>query len=219
MLTRPPETTPTTSIHYPTSSDSQLVQQALAGDQAAFEALVHRYEAPLLRLIAFYVHQYDEAHDILQQVWLQLYLSLSTLHTSGSLKPWLVKVARNRCIDVLRSKRVLSFSELEVHEDDESALLLTPMLASHLTLEDLAERHDLQHCIQRAIAMIPAQYRSVVWQYYRAEMTFPEIGRTLHMTESTAKTRFQRAKPFLRAALLMLLDLPAETGSPANSPP
>ncbi|HZU68559.1 MAG TPA: hypothetical protein VFA09_14880, partial [Ktedonobacteraceae bacterium] len=61
MLTRPPETTPTTSIHYPTSSDSQLVQQALAGDQAAFEALVHRYEAPLLRLIAFYVHQYDEA--------------------------------------------------------------------------------------------------------------------------------------------------------------
>ncbi|HLG77532.1 MAG TPA: hypothetical protein VFA09_03860, partial [Ktedonobacteraceae bacterium] len=61
MLTPLQQPTSPTALAYPTSSDSQLVQQALAGDQAAFEALVHRYEAPLLRLIAFYVHQYDEA--------------------------------------------------------------------------------------------------------------------------------------------------------------
>ncbi|HLH63225.1 MAG TPA: sigma-70 family RNA polymerase sigma factor [Ktedonobacteraceae bacterium] len=220
MLTLTQERTSTTGIHYPAITDSNLVQQALAGDQKAFESLVHRYEAALFRLIYFYVHEYDEAHDILQQVWLQLYLSLSTLHTAGSLKPWLVKVARNRCIDVLRSKRLLYFSDLEVSDDEESGLLLAPLPATNLTLEEVAERHDMQRCIKRAIEMIPVQYRSVVWHYYLAEMTFPEIGQTLHMTESTAKTRFQRAKPFLRTALMTLLDIPAETvKTPANKPP
>lgn len=205
---QPQKSLSATAIQPPTIADSHLVQQALAGDQQAFEVLVNRYQTALFHLVYHYVREYHEAHDILQQVWLQLYLSLATLHPTGNLRPWLMKVARNRCIDVLRSRRLLFFSELVASDDDDGEPLFAPFLATTLTLEELAEHHDVQQCIQRAIEMIPAQYRSVVWHHYVAEMSFPEIGRKLNIPESTAKTRFQRAKPFLRAALRVQLDIP-----------
>ena len=52
--------------------DNVLFQQALAGDQEAFEALISRYQHSLFRHIYRYVGEYHEAHDVLQQVWLQL---------------------------------------------------------------------------------------------------------------------------------------------------
>ena len=63
----------------PETSDGVLVQKALAGDQEAFEGLLSRYEKVLFDVIYFYVGEYHEAHDVLQQVWLQLYLSLHPL--------------------------------------------------------------------------------------------------------------------------------------------
>src|SRR5207245_5627649 len=106
--------------------DNVLFQQALAGDQEAFEALISAYQHSLFRHIYRYVGEYDEAHDVLQQVWLQLYLSLPTLHPYVQLKPWLFTVARNRSLDVLRRKRLLSFSEIETGiEEDEVTFLDT----------------------------------------------------------------------------------------------
>ena len=185
----------------PETSDNALVHQALIGDQAAFEALVNRYKHSLFRLIYRYVGDYHEAFDVLQQVWLQLYLSLATLHSKQHIKPWLFTVARNRSLDVLRRKRLPAFSELEAgHEEGEAASWeAIPDLSP--TPEDLAERRDLQHAIGRAIQALPHKYRSVVLLYYADQLTFTEIGQVLNIPDSTVKTRFYRAKPFLRAVL------------------
>ena len=51
----------------------------MIGDQEAFEVLVSRYKKSLIGLIYHYISEYHEAEDVLQQVWLQLYLSLDTL--------------------------------------------------------------------------------------------------------------------------------------------
>jgi RNA polymerase sigma factor (sigma-70 family) len=185
----------------PETSDSVLVHQALTGDQEAFEALISRYKKTLFGLIYHYVGEYHEAHDVLQQVWLQLYLSLATLRPKKQIKPWLFTVARNRSLDVLRRKRLPSFSEVETgHEEDEAASWET-ISDSSPTPEELAERRDLQQAIQRAIQALPRKYRAVVLLYYADQLTFSEIGQVLNMPGSTVKTRFYRAKPLLRAAL------------------
>ena len=183
------------------TSDTTLVHQALAGDQDAFEALVSRYQRSLLQLIYRYVGEYHEAQDILQQVWLQLYLSLPTLDPHVHVKPWLFTVARNRSVDALRRRRLLFFSELEtVNEEDEATYLDTIPDTSPMTEEEI-ELRDLQREIQRAIHTLPCIYRSVVSLYYREQMNYTEIGRTLMMSVSTVKARFHRAKPFLRDVL------------------
>jgi RNA polymerase sigma factor (sigma-70 family) len=190
-----------TKRHVPEISDGVLAQQTLAGDQQAFEALVKRYSTPLFNFICRFLGDYDQACDISQQVFLQLYLSLSTLRTGDPLKAWLFQVARNRCLDELRRKHAIHFSELESVSDEDELSPLAAMPDTSPLPEELAERHDLQERLQQAIEALPPKFRSVVLLRYAGQLSFAEIGQVLNMPEATAKTYFQRAKPLLRTAL------------------
>ncbi len=106
-------------IHAHEITDGTLVQQTLAGDQRAFEMLVCRYNVPLFNFICHCLGDYDLACDVSQQVFLQLYISMPTLRTGEPLKAWLFQVARNRCLDELRRKRAIHFSELEASNDED----------------------------------------------------------------------------------------------------
>jgi len=187
------------------TSDGVLVQQALGGDQEAFEALVSRYKKPLLGLIYHYVGEYHETEDVLQQVLLQLYLSLATLHPNAQIKPWLFTVARNRSLDFLRhkkrlSQRLLFFCDVEARIEEDETTFLDDIPETCPTLEELAELHDLQREIWYAIQSLPHRYRAICVLYYTEQLNFAEIGRILDVPGSTIKTQFNRAKPFLRAA-------------------
>src|SRR5579883_1276680 len=194
-----------TRVHEQTSApiitDGMLARQAMAGDQSAFEALVHRYSRSLFNFIYRFLNDYDLACDVLQQVFLQLYVSLPTLRTGEPLKAWLFQVARNRCLDELRRKHAIHFSELDAGSDEEELSPLTAMPDTQPLPDELAERHDLQQALRKAIESLPPKFRSVVLLRYAGQLSFSEIGRTLNMPEATAKTYFQRARPLLRAAL------------------
>ncbi len=86
----------------PEVPDGVLVGQALTGDERAFATLVDRYQDPLLGYIHGMLKDGELSSDVLQQVLLQLYISLPTLNTYMRLKGWLFRVAHNRCIDELR---------------------------------------------------------------------------------------------------------------------
>ena len=181
-------------------TDGVLAQEALIGNQWAFEVLVHRYSTPLFSFIFHYLGDYDQAGDILQQVFLQLYLSLPTLHTSEPLKPWLYRVARNRCLDDIRQKqrrRTVHFSELETAIDEDDAFVLTDIPDPRPLPEEQAEHHDLQSQLRQAIQSLPPKFRAVVYLRYAAQFSFAEIAQALNMPTATAKTYFQRAKPLL----------------------
>jgi len=190
-----------TRIQTSEMSDGILAQRSIAGDQHAFEILVQRYSTPLFNFICRFLGDYDQACDTLQQVFLQLYISLPNLRTNDPLKAWLFQVARNRCLDELRRKHAIHFSELEPLNDDDELSPLATMPDTDPLPEELAERRDLQQCLQKAIQTLPPKFRSVVLLRYTGQLSFSEIGQALDMPEATAKTYFQRAKPLLRTAL------------------
>ena len=185
----------------PAMSDSVLAQHYLAGDQQAFEVLVQRYSGPLFHFIRRFVGEYDAASDILQQVLLQLYLSLPKLRTGGPLKAWLYQVARNRCLDEVRRKHATHFSELEQGTEEEEQSVLDTMQDRSPLPEEVVERRDVQESLLKAIRALPPKFRAVVLLRYAAQLSYAEIGRVLHMPEATAKTYFQRAKPLLKVGL------------------
>lgn len=182
-------------------SDGLLAQQSLDGDQRAFETLVEQYRPLLFNSIYQILGDYDQSCDILQQVFLQLYLSLPTLKQDKSFRGWLLKVARNRCLDELRRKHAMPFSTLEVIEDEDEASLLLSLSDPNPLPEEVAEQHDLRSAVRRAIDDLPPRYRRVVLLRYAGQQSFAEIGQTLSIPAATAKTHFQRAKVLLRAAL------------------
>ncbi len=208
-----------TKTRVPEIADGVLAKQSLAGDQQAFESLVKRYSGSLFNFICRFLGDYDQASDILQQVFLQLYISLPNLRTGEPLKAWLFQVARNRCLDELRKKRAIHFSDLEASTDEDDVSPLAAMPDTSPLPEEVAERHDLQACLQRAIEALPPKFRSVVLLRlppkfrsvvllrYASQLSFSEIGHVLNMPEATAKTYFQRAKPLLRTTLTAQLQV------------
>lgn len=178
--------------------DGALVQRSLAGDHAAFTCLVQRYHASLVGYVSRWYADDALVQDIVQHVLLQLYVSLPVLRAASSIRPWLMRVAHNRCIDELRRPRPVPFSRLaEVWEEEEVSLL--EMLPDPAPLpEEVAERHEVQQRLRQAIGTLPPRQRRIVWMRFAGQLTFAEIGRQLHMPENTVKTSFWRARLLLR---------------------
>jgi len=185
--------------------DSILVERARAGDEQAFEDLVGRYHGPLFRYIRGFLNDDEQAYDVLQFVFLQLYSSLATLLSDVSPKAWLFQVARNRCLDELRTRRrrrVVYFSELEFEHGEEEVSPLEFIPDSQPLPEEIAERFDLQRTLQRAMFVLSPKSRSIVHLHCSKGLTFSEIGRILKMSVPTVKTYFYRSLPRLRTALM-----------------
>src|SRR5260370_10604468 len=182
-------------------TDGMLIKLILAGEQRAFESLIHRYERSLFNFICHFLGNYDLACDILQNVFLKLYVSLPTLHTDQPLKPWLFQVARNSCLDELRRKHPICFSQLEIAEEEDDVSPMAILPDTNPLPEEIAEHHELQQTLRQAIDELPLKFRQVVLLRYTGRFSFVEIGTILNMPQATAKTYFQRARPLLRRAL------------------
>src|SRR6266568_2164428 len=137
--------------------DGVLVGQALAGDQLAFELLVSRYHRPLVSCIRGFLKDNEQVSDVLQHVFLQLYLSLPVLLRNVSLRAWLFQVARHRCLDELRKRRckaAIPFSTLEVSFNCPPALFqATELLGDRAGAQHPEEyREDLLLPLSAALA-------------------------------------------------------------------
>ncbi len=191
------------SRHYANEiTDAILVAQSLEKSERAFELLTQRYSQVLFNFVYRFFGDYDQSCDILQQVFLQLYLSLPKLDTKRPLKNWLFQVARNRCLDELRRKHPVHLSDLigEDEEEEEKAISLY-LRDPRLLPEEIAEQHELQGQLLDAIQQLPLNFRKVVYLRYTAQLSFSEIGKQLGIPETTAKTHFHRARHLLQASL------------------
>ena len=188
-------------------SDNELVQKALAGDMSAFEMLVERYNLMLKNWAYRILRNQQQVEDVLQFVYLQLFLSLDRLNADKSIKAWLFRVVHNRCMDELRRIQPIYFSELKLSEEVEGEFIPFEFVPDPGPLpEEIAEQQELQQRILRAISVLPPRLRSVVFLRYTLQKSFAEIGQILNIPEATAKTYFHRAKPILRAALQLYKD-------------
>jgi len=185
--------------------DGVLVGQALAGDQLAFELLVSRYHRPLVSCIRGFLKDNEQVSDVLQHVFLQLYVSLPVLLRNVSLKAWLFQVARNRCLDELRKRQRRSeipFSTLEWKYREEELSPIEAIPDPEPLPEEVAERSDLQCSLSQALFSLPPKCRSIVGLHCFRQLSFAEIARVLNIPRNTVKTYYYRSLPRLRSALM-----------------
>ena len=174
------------------SLEGQQIAAARRGEPGAFDALVRRHQTPLYNFCLRMLARADDAADVAQETFVQLFSYLNRIDESEPLSPWLYRVARNRCIDVIRRRRTVAFNP-----DEESS---EPIDEDPLP-DEIAERADLQRLLSEAIAQLPPTYAEVVALRYAADRSFAEIGVILDCDEGAARVRFHRAKSLLRRYL------------------
>lgn len=184
----------------PGGEDDALARRAARGDERAFAELVRRHGPPLHNFAYRMVGDADDAADVAQQAFVQAYLHLPARRPELPFRPWLFRIARNLCVDRIRQRRTVPFSAVERDDEPENSLL--DVADSAPLPEEIVERRDLQKRLRSAVLGLPPRYRAVVALRYTTDQTFGEIAAALEIPENTAKTLFQRAKPFLRRALV-----------------
>src|SRR6266496_2945451 len=184
--------------------DGVLVEQALAGNQCAFDILVRRYHRLLVSYIHGFIKDNEQVSDVLQHVFLKLYLSLPILLTNVLLHAWLFQVARNRCLDELRRRyrrTEIPFSTLELKYGEEELSPIEVITDPEPLPEEVTERIELHSLLQQAVFSLLPTFRSIVRLRCFRQLSFSEIGRMLSMPEPTVKTYFFRSLPILRREL------------------
>jgi RNA polymerase sigma-70 factor (ECF subfamily) len=174
--------------------DEELVERVLAHDNEAFAELVRRYEKQVFSLAYRLSGDYDEAADLAQEAFLQIYRGLDKFDPTKKFFSWMYRVAHNTCLNVLQKKPKNQISL----DGTETFLGAAPESESP---ENVYAGQELRAKIDLAIAELPDTYRDVIYLRYIGELSYQEIADRLELPVSTIETRLFRGRQLLQKAL------------------
>ena len=96
-------------------SDERLVTLTRRGNQAAFEALVARYQARLLAFCRHMLSSKEDAEDVLQEVFAAAFNAMLADEREINVRPWLYRIARNRSLNHLRRAQAVGMDSMDIH--------------------------------------------------------------------------------------------------------
>src|SRR5579864_9651227 len=173
------------------AGDARLVEQARAGDDLAFAALVVRYERKLIRVLMRLVHDEELARDLAQETFWKVYQRLDRFDTSRRFGPWLFRVGVNQGVDMLRRREVLPAASLDrVRNDGQRAFdLYDP---------DPRVREDLIQEVRFILEQLPLPYRTILALRDLEGFSSAEVAAIVGRREATVRWRLAKAREMFR---------------------
>lgn len=181
------------------ASIEQLVCRSRQGDQEAFCELVDLYKAYVFAIILNFVKEKDEAENIAQEVFLQIYRSLSQ-YRFQNFKAWAGKIALSKSIDYQRKKTRLRREEL-FPEEEWLKTISTADLAADLSRDDperILLQQERKERVQEVCLALPEVYRRTIQKYYLEEKSYQQIAVEEKVAIKTVESRLYRAKKLFR---------------------
>ncbi len=180
-------------------SDEQLMTKYLKGDEKSLEVLIKKYLKPIYNFTYWYVGHAVCAEDITQEVFIKMWRNLKKFNPQNKFKIWLFTIAKNTCLDYLKKKKSIAFSEL-VKEEDKN--LLENIIDEGLLPDEIFTRKNLLEKINLAFEKLPIQSQIILFLHYNQEFSFQEISEILGEPLNTVKSRHYRAIVQLKKLLL-----------------
>ena len=182
-----------------------LVEQARAGDHAAFEALVTRFQTPVRLYLAHLTGDEEQAHDLTQETFWLTWNGLPSLRDPLHFRAWLFRVATNRGRSWLRHRRLIGWVSLDWlvgHPDEGSARRESAILgeALHAPESGFEERLVETDMLRQALRQVPLAYRSCLLLHLSLDFSVPEVAEQLGLTTGAVRMRLFRGLALLRQA-------------------
>jgi RNA polymerase sigma-70 factor (ECF subfamily) len=178
-------------------TDEEVVERVLAGEIAAFEVLMRRYNQRLYRVARSILRDDAEAEDVMQDTYVRAYQHLSQFAGRARFSTWLTRIAVHEAL--ARSHRRARMTALdEVAGPDGEIAMPT---ASTADPEYQASARETSRLLEEAILALPDAYRTVIMLRDIEEMTTAEAAACLDISEENLKVRLHRARALLRREL------------------
>jgi len=178
-----------------TPTDEQLLAEVLKQSPQAFELLVRRHSGELYRFVLRFTHSSVAAEDVVQDAFLQAYLSATTFDLRRRFKPWLFTIAANKARDWLRSRTRRSEVPLDAEIDGEQGTqTFLDLLACDGDVPQASLELDEQRRTVRTIVdQMPQLLREILVLAYYHRFPYKEIGEILGIPVGTVKSRLHAA--------------------------
>jgi RNA polymerase sigma-70 factor (ECF subfamily) len=182
-------------------SDDSLVAQAQKKDYQAFEELVKRYEGKIYGHTLRMVGNREDAQDVLQETFLNVFKSLENFRGDSSFSTWIYRIATNNALMRLRK---LSHAERELNDElPPPESMKRQALASHiLDPKDAFLEKEMLRELDKAVERLPEKYRTIFLLRDVEEFSTDRTATVLGISEAAVKSRLHRARLFIREALL-----------------
>jgi RNA polymerase sigma-70 factor (ECF subfamily) len=182
-----------------TDEEDALIARCLAGDSDAFRPLVVRYQRVVFSVSFRMLGSRADAEDVSQTAFVDAYAALDRFRSEGrknAFSTWVIRIAINRCKDVLKSKK-RSEEPLEAEVSAPEAMFAHEVRDPEADLAAARARAQLEQALLR----VPGKYREVLVLKDIEELSYEEIRAILQLPITTLKIRVVRARAMLRELL------------------
>jgi RNA polymerase sigma factor (sigma-70 family) len=167
-----------------------ILERAIQGDEKAFRRIYDSLAGKMYSLCVRYAGNTNDANDMFQEGFIRVYRSLAAFKGIGVFEGWVRKIFVNTCLDHLKNKQRLLYSELNSQTDVHTAVDLDGI--------DKLSKEELIKIIQQ----LPNGYRLVVNLYLVEGYSHKEIAEMLGIAEGTSKSQLSRARLLLQKEIL-----------------
>jgi RNA polymerase sigma factor (sigma-70 family) len=169
--------------------DEKLIAMARSGNAGAFETIVDRYQARLLGFCRQMLNSTEDAEDVLQEVFVNAYRAMLADEREINLRPWLYRIARNRCLNHLRRPRA----------DAQESMDMVPAVEASSTAEKVHNREEFRQ-ILTDVSKLPETQRSALLLREMDALSYEEIAAAMDTTVPSVKSLLVRARISLAEA-------------------
>jgi RNA polymerase sigma-70 factor (ECF subfamily) len=177
--------------------DEELVRLVIQGDRQAFAQLVERYQGPIYNLAGQMVGFGEDARDLTQEIFLQVYRNLSSFRGEARFATWIYRVASNKVVDWLRKHRHQSLS-IKDKLTRGFGLMSRQEQLLNLTPEEIYLKKEEAERVRFLLDSLPEKYRLVLVLHYYHGFSYERIAETLTIPARTVETRLYRARVMLK---------------------
>lgn len=177
--------------------DKKLIEDYLGGDTGAFAVLVEYNLKLIYRYALRMTRDVEDAEDITQETFVKLWRNLHKFDLDKNFRTWLLGIAHNTAIDILRKKKDFVFSDFDNEVGDFSETIVDP---TPLPPEIFAQAEQ-KKLLDNALGQLSPASRETLTLYFESDLTFAEIGTIVNKPLNTVKSQHRRALSALRKIL------------------
>ena len=186
-------------------SDQQLVQRVQAGDKAAFDLLVRKYQHRVLKLVSRFVSDAAEAEDVAQEAFLKAYRALASFRGDSAFYTWLYRIAINTAKNALVSNRRRPV-DFDLDLQDPEQYDRHARLKEGDTPEGVLLTEEIRSVVEKAMEQLPEDLRTAIVLRELEGLSYEEIAEAMDCPVGTVRSRIFRAREAIDRKLKPLLD-------------
>ncbi|MGC8823733.1 MAG: RNA polymerase sigma factor [Bacteroidales bacterium] len=189
--------------------DLILVKRLQEGDEKAFAWLVEQYSNMVLRVAYGFLQDYQEAEDLMQEVFVSVFENIAHFRKESNLKTWIYRIAINKSLNQQRKLKWKGWvSRLEDY------LLWQSKATENATPQTLLMQKEQAEAIEQALKKLPANQRTAFILHKYDDVPHAEIAKIMNLSIPAVESLIHRAKLNLQKWLANML--PAENNLKKN---